>query len=114
MAGAELHIQEFAAFWPLVLVIALVADGGDVRLEQLRRARGRGGRSRWSRYGWTGLVSQAGVALGLATIVADRLPGVGLAMQTLTSGSSLSTNRWARCCSGGAWIGREKSSPLTG
>ena len=33
-----------------------------------------------TRYGWTGLVSQAGVALGLASIVADRLPGVGLAM----------------------------------
>ena len=39
-----------------------------------------------TRYGWTGLVSQAGVALGLATIVADRLPVVGLAMQTLTVG----------------------------
>jgi hypothetical protein len=38
------------------------------------------------RYGWTGLVSQAGVALGLATIVADRLPVVGLAMQAVTIG----------------------------
>ena len=37
-------------------------------------------------YGWTGLVSQAGVALGLATIVADRLPVVGLAMQAVTVG----------------------------
>ena len=38
------------------------------------------------RYGWTGLVSQAGVALGLAAIVADRLSGVGLAMQAVTVG----------------------------
>ena len=39
-----------------------------------------------TRYAWTGLVSQAGVALGLATIVADRLPRLGLAMQTLIVG----------------------------
>ena len=46
-----------------------------------------GGRSRWwSRYAWTGLVSQAGVALGLATIVADRLPRIGVAMQTVIVG----------------------------
>lgn len=35
------------------------------------------------RHVWTGLVSQAGVALGLATVVADRLPGRGVAMQVL-------------------------------
>ena len=39
-----------------------------------------------ARYAWTGLVSQAGVALGLATIVADRLPRLGLAMQTMIVG----------------------------
>jgi hypothetical protein len=39
-----------------------------------------------ARYAWTGLVSQAGVALGLATIVADRLPRLGLAMQTVIVG----------------------------
>jgi hypothetical protein len=38
------------------------------------------------RFAWTGLVSQAGVALGLATIVADRLPRIGVAMQTLIVG----------------------------
>jgi Kef-type K+ transport system membrane component KefB len=85
MTGAELRVQEFAAFWPLVLGLVLVRMGavyGSARL---------GGR--WSRaeepvtrYAWTGLVPQAGVALGLATVVADRLPGIGLSMQTLTVG----------------------------
>lgn len=32
---------------------------------------------------WKGLVSQAGVAIGLATILAERLPGLGTALQPL-------------------------------
>jgi len=85
MAGAELHIQEFAAVWPLVVVIALVRIGA-VFASTTYAARLAGAEPAVARYGWTGLVSQAGVALGLATIVADRLPGVGLAMQALTIG----------------------------
>ena len=38
------------------------------------------------RLAWTGAFSQAGVALGLASIVADRLPRIGVAMQTLIVG----------------------------
>jgi Kef-type K+ transport system membrane component KefB len=85
MTGAELRVQEFLGFWPLVLLLALVRMG----------ALYVGGRlgGRWSaaedpvtRYGWTGLVPQAGVALGLAATVAERLPTIGLAMQTLTVG----------------------------
>ena len=85
MAGAELHIQEFASVWPIVLLIALVRiaaiQGSTTVAARLARAE-----PSVVRYGWTGLVSQAGVALGLATIVADRLPGVGLAMQAVTVG----------------------------
>ena len=85
MAGAELHIQEFASVWPLVVLIALVriaaVFASTTYAGRLARAE-----PAVARYGWTGLVSQAGVALGLATIVADRLPGVGLAMQALTIG----------------------------
>lgn len=85
MAGAELHVQEFMAVWPLVLAMALVRMGaiyGSTR----SATRLAGAEPVVQRYGWTGLVSQAGVALSLATIVADRLPGVGLAMYTLTVG----------------------------
>jgi Kef-type K+ transport system membrane component KefB len=85
MAGAELHIQEFGAVWPLVLAVALIRIGaiyGSTRsAARLARAE-----RPVELYGWTGLVSQAGVALSLSTIVADRLPVVGLAMQTLTVG----------------------------
>lgn len=85
MTGAELRIQEFAAFWPLVLALVLV------RMAALY-ASGRlggvwaGAEEPVTRYAWTGLVPQAGVALGLAATVADRLPILGLTMQTLTIG----------------------------
>jgi Kef-type K+ transport system membrane component KefB len=85
MAGAELHLQEFASVWPLVLLVALVRVLGILGSATLA-GRWAGAEPSVIRYGWTGLVSQAGVALGLASIVADRLPGIGLAMQAVTVG----------------------------
>jgi Kef-type K+ transport system membrane component KefB len=85
IAGAELHVREFQALWPLVLVIALVRMGAIV-VGSRAGARIGGAEPLVARYAWTGLVSQAGVALGLATIVADRLPLLGVAMQTLIVG----------------------------
>jgi Kef-type K+ transport system membrane component KefB len=85
MAGAELHLQEFAAVWPLVLLVALIRIA-TIRGSTTLAGRLAGAEPAVVRYGWTGLVSQAGVALGLATTVADRLPGVGLAMQAVTVG----------------------------
>ncbi len=85
MAGAELRVQEFAAIWPFVLTVAVVRIGAifvGARLgARLARAE-----PVVERYAWMGLVSQAGAALGLASLVADRLPVVGLAMQTATIG----------------------------
>jgi Kef-type K+ transport system membrane component KefB len=85
MAGAELHIREFASAWPVVLGVALVRLGA---VAAGSRAGARLGRAEpvVVRNIWTGLVSQAGVALGLATIVADRLPVLGGAMQMLIVG----------------------------
>jgi Kef-type K+ transport system membrane component KefB len=85
MAGAELHLQDFAAVWPLVLLIAL-ARMGAIRASATLAGHLARAEPAVVRYGWTGLVSQAGVALGLSAIVADRLPGVGLAMQAVTVG----------------------------
>ena len=85
IAGAELHLREFQALWPLVLAVALVRIGAIV-VGSRAGARLGGAEPLVARYAWTGLVSQAGVALGLATIVADRLPLRGLAMQTLIVG----------------------------
>jgi Kef-type K+ transport system membrane component KefB len=85
MAGADLRLQTFVAIWPIVLTVALVRVGliymGSTAGARLGRAE-----PVVTRYAWTGLVSQAGVALGLATIIADRLPRLGLAMQTMIVG----------------------------
>jgi Kef-type K+ transport system membrane component KefB len=85
MAGADLRLQTFVTLWPIVLTVALVRMGliyvGTTAGARLGRAE-----PVVTRYAWTGLVSQAGVALGLATIVADRLPRLGLAMQTMIVG----------------------------
>lgn len=85
MAGADLRLQTFVTLWPVILAVALVRVGlvyaGSTAGARVGRAE-----SVVTRYAWTGLVSQAGVALGLATIVADRLPRLGLAMQTVIVG----------------------------
>ena len=85
IAGAELYVQEFAALWPLVLGVALLRMGA-IAVGATAGGRLAGAEPQVTRFAWTGLVSQAGVALGLATIVADRLPVVGVAMQTLIVG----------------------------
>lgn len=85
MAGAELHLEAFAALWPLVLAIALVRMAA-VMVGSRAGARVGGAEPAVVGQVWTGLVSQAGVALGLATIVADRLPVLGAGMQVLIVG----------------------------
>jgi Kef-type K+ transport system membrane component KefB len=85
MAGADLRLQTFQDLWPMILAVALARMG---LVYAGSRAGARLGKAEpvVARYAWTGLVSQAGVALGLATIVADRLPRLGLAMQTMIVG----------------------------
>jgi len=85
MAGAELEVASFASLWPLILAVALVR-GGAIFAGSRAGARLGGAEPTVAREIWTGLVSQAGVALGLATIVAERLPGLGPAMQVLIVG----------------------------
>jgi Kef-type K+ transport system membrane component KefB len=85
MAGAELRVQAFLALWPLVLGAALLRILGVYGGTRAGAVWG-GAEPVVQRLAWTGLVSQAGVALGLATIVADRLPRIGVAMQTLIVG----------------------------
>ena len=85
MAGAELRVQAFVALWPLVLGAALLRMLGIYGGARVGATWG-GAEPVVRRYAWMGLVSQAGVALGLAAIVADRLPRIGVAMQTLIVG----------------------------
>jgi Kef-type K+ transport system membrane component KefB len=85
MAGAEVRLQTFQDLWPMILAVA-VARIGLIYAGSTAGARLGAAEPVVARYAWTGLVSQAGVALGLATIVADRLPRLGLAMQTMIVG----------------------------
>jgi Kef-type K+ transport system membrane component KefB len=85
MAGAELDLTSFATLWPLVVAVVLVRVGA-IRVSSRTGARLGRAETEVSRDVWTGLVSQAGVALGLATVVAERLPGLGPAMQVLIVG----------------------------
>ncbi|MFI5235802.1 MAG: cation:proton antiporter [Gemmatimonadales bacterium] len=85
LAGAELHIQEFLGLWPVVLGVALLR-GVAVRYGARTGARLAGAPPAVADNVWMGLISQAGVALGLATVLAERLPGLGQAMQVVIVG----------------------------
>ena len=75
-AGAKLDVQALVQLWPVAatlfllrVVLTLVATRlGHVIARDPPMVR---------RYGWLSLVSQAGVTIGLATIIADALPGIG-------------------------------------
>jgi Kef-type K+ transport system membrane component KefB len=82
LAGAQIAIREVVGALPIVLPIAIVRALG-IWL-------GIGIGARWTRaevverrYVWMGLVSQAGVAIGLVTLVSSVYPEAGASMRTL-------------------------------
>ena len=82
LAGASMALADLASLWPLVIPIVVV------RLLAIWAGTWLG--ARWGcaspperRYVWLGLVSQAGVAIGLATIVAQAYPERGPQIRTL-------------------------------
>lgn len=82
LAGAQIAVGTLASVWPLVIPVVLV-----------RGIAIRGGTAlgaRWARvspveahYTWMGLISQAGVAVGLAAILADVYPDRGESIRAL-------------------------------
>ncbi|MDE3052553.1 MAG: cation:proton antiporter [Gemmatimonadota bacterium] len=85
LAGADLHLREAAPLAFVILALAGLRMLGVYAGTRLG-ARWAGAEDAVRRYGWMGLVSQSGVALGLALLVADRFPDIGLAMQTTVVG----------------------------
>ncbi|MGH7663244.1 MAG: cation:proton antiporter [Gemmatimonadaceae bacterium] len=76
LAGAAMRIDDIATFWVLVLPIVIVRAVGIWGGTKLG--------ARWAnsspmerRYVWPGLISQAGVAIGLAAVVAQAYPDRG-------------------------------------
>lgn len=82
LAGAGLHVEALARMWPWVLVIAGLRAGGI--FSGVRWA----GRHpdvtpALARYGWLGLISQAGLALGIATVARRAFPEWGVSLEAL-------------------------------
>lgn len=81
-AGASLHLDVLAGVWQIVLVIVIVravltwiSEGVAHKLARSDIA--------LKKYGFTPFVSQAGLSIGLAMIIYDRVPGVGPELATL-------------------------------
>jgi len=82
LAGASLAIAEVLALWPIVLPLVLARALGIWGGSRLG-ARWAGAGPAEQRYVWLGLISQAGVAIGLATIAAQAYPERGDQLRTL-------------------------------
>ena len=81
LAGAELAPEAIAAAWYLVVPLVLVRIGG-IRVGTWLGGRWAGA-PREGQYVWMGLVSQAGVAIGLSSAVAQAYPQRGAALRTI-------------------------------
>jgi Kef-type K+ transport system membrane component KefB len=81
-AGASLHLSDLLGIWQLVLVIFLARVFLTWAAERVAHQCA-GSDPNLKKYGFTPFVSQAGLSIGLAMIVYDRLPGVGAQLATL-------------------------------
>lgn len=82
LAGAQIKPAAVLALWPLALPLVLVRAGGIWAGSRLG-ARWAGAEPEVGRYMWMGLISQAGVAIGLASVMASVYPERGEELQTL-------------------------------
>jgi Kef-type K+ transport system membrane component KefB len=82
LAGASIHLEELRVLGPIALAVVISRA---FALFVGCRIGGRVAQAppEVTRYAWMGLVSQAGVALGLVTIAARVLPEAGTEMRTL-------------------------------
>lgn len=81
-AGASLHLDALAAIGLTAAVISAVRLAA-IRVAGSAAVRFSGVDPRTGRYVWMGLVSQAGVTLGLTILIAREFPGWGLQVQSL-------------------------------
>ena len=79
LAGAAVHLAELVAVWPWALLLVALRAGSLVAACRTGAEPG----SAVARYGWSGFVSQAGVALGLAVVIERSFPDWGPALATM-------------------------------
>ena len=82
LAGASIDLDNLSAMWMLALVVVLVRAAA-IWTGATLGARWSGAGEPEQRYVWMGLISQAGVALGLVAVIANAYPSRGAEMRTL-------------------------------
>lgn len=82
LAGASMQLGDLRPLWPLVVPIVAVRMAALWAGTRLGARWGRASDAE-CRFVWMGLVSQAGVAIGLATVVAEAYPQQGAQIRTL-------------------------------
>lgn len=82
LSGAKIDVSTVAPLLPVVVPIALVR-GGAIWAGSRLGTRWAGASAEEGRYVWMGLVSQAGVAIGLAAIVAEAYGALGEQLRDL-------------------------------
>ncbi|HEU0197865.1 MAG TPA: cation:proton antiporter [Nevskiaceae bacterium] len=84
-AGADLDLAGFLGVWPVAVVLVAVRIA--VTYAAARAAsRIAGDAPRIRQWGWSGLVSQAGLALGIAVLLAQQFPSFGTGFAALAIG----------------------------
>ena len=76
LAGAEIAVEQLSQLWVIVLPIVIVRTAG-IWFGSRLGARWARASADEQRYVWLGLISQVGVAIGLATVIAQAYPARG-------------------------------------
>jgi Kef-type K+ transport system membrane component KefB len=82
LAGAAMALGDVMTVWPLVIPLVLVRAAG-IWVGSRAGARWARVPVETGRHVWMGLISQAGVAIGLATVIAEVYPVRGALLRTL-------------------------------
>jgi Kef-type K+ transport system membrane component KefB len=82
LAGASIHLDALASIWPLALAVVAARTTG-IFVGTRFGARLAGVSETERKYTWLGLIAQAGVAIGLATVLTEQYPDRGVEMRTL-------------------------------
>ncbi len=81
-AGAHLDLPLLAQLWPVAVSLALIRATTTFGLQALS-SRVAGDSPTIAKYGWTPLISQAGLTLGLSVLIEREFPEIGEAFRSL-------------------------------